>query len=103
MKADYPIAQLCIALGVSRSGFYAWNNHRPNRRIQEDERLTEQIRTAHTRSRHTYGSPRIRIELQATGIGIGRRRIARIMRQQRIFAKSLGTDKLYNRHSIDTA
>ena len=87
MKADYPIAQLCVALGVSRSGFYAWSKQRPSRRIQEDERLTEQIRTVHTRSRHTYGSPRIRIELQADGIGIGRRRIARIMRQQRIFGR----------------
>jgi hypothetical protein len=27
MKADYPIAQLCLALGVSRSGFYAWSTH----------------------------------------------------------------------------
>jgi transposase InsO family protein len=88
MKTDYPVAQLCLALGASRSGFYAWSNQRPCRRIQEDQRLTEQILTAHTRSRHTYGSPRIRIELQADGIGIGRRRIARIMRQQRIFGRS---------------
>ena len=43
--------------------------------------------TVHTRSRHTYGSPRIRIELQASRIGIGRRRIARIMRQQRIVGR----------------
>ncbi len=36
----------------------------------------------------TEGSPRIRIDLSADGIGIGRRRIARIMRQQRIFGRS---------------
>lgn len=80
MKAVYPISQLCLALGVSRSGFYAWRSRRPSRRAQEDTRLGAKIVVAHARSRRTYGSPRIREDLRADGLLIGRRRIARIMR-----------------------
>lgn len=84
MKLDYPIAQLCLALGVSRSGFYAWIKHRPGRRAQEDTRLSSHILQIHARSRQTYGSPRIRAELHHAGMAIGRRRVARIMRQKGI-------------------
>jgi transposase InsO family protein len=84
MKRDYPIAQLCLALGVSRSGFYAWMEHRPGRRAQEDARLSSQILQIHARSRQTYGSPRIREELRETGLAIGRRRVARLMREKGI-------------------
>lgn len=84
MKRTYPIAQLCLALGVSRSGFYAWRKHQPSRRAQEDARLSSSILQIHARSRHTYGSPRIRAELREAGEAIGRRRVARLMRQKGI-------------------
>lgn len=42
--------------------------------------LTEQIRTIHAESRHTYGAPRVHAELQAHGIRCGRVRVARLMR-----------------------
>jgi putative transposase len=84
MKLSYPIAQLCLALGVSRSGFYAWRQHRPSRRTREDTRLSLSILQIHARSRQTYGSPRIREELRDSGVAIGRRRVARIMRQKGI-------------------
>lgn len=88
MKRAYPIAQLCLALGVSRSGFYAWNQHQPSRRAQEDTRLSSSILQIHARSRQTYGSPRIREELREAGVAIGRRRVARLMRQKGICGRS---------------
>lgn len=88
MKDDYPIAQLCLALGVSRSGFYAWKNHRPSQRAQEDTQLGAKIVVAHARSRRTYGSPRVREDLREDGVLVGRRRVARIMRQQNISGRS---------------
>ena len=42
--------------------------------------LTEKIREIHSRSRETYGSPRVHAELRSLGIGCGRRRVARLMR-----------------------
>lgn len=84
MRLTYPVAQLCLALGVSRSGFYAWRKHQPSRRTQEDARLSSSILQFHVRSRQTYGSPRIREDLRAAGVAIGRRRVARLMRQKGI-------------------
>ena len=88
MKLAYPVAQLCLALGVSRSGFYAWSKHQPSRRAQEDTRLSSSILQIHARSRQTYGSPRIREELREAGVAIGRRRVARLMRQKGICGRS---------------
>lgn len=41
----------------------------------------ERIRAAHTASKGTYGVPRIQAELQAQGIRIARKRLARLMRK----------------------
>ena len=43
--------------------------------------LIAEIRAAHEASRGTYGAPRIHAELAAKGLRVGRKRIARLMRQ----------------------
>jgi putative transposase len=67
-------------LGVSKSGYYAWRERLPSRRTRRNAFLTEKIREIHSRSRETYGSPRVHAELRSLGIGCGRRRVARLMR-----------------------
>jgi putative transposase len=80
-KASYPVAVLCRMLGVSKkSGYYAWRDRPPSRRTQQDALLTEKIREIHSRSRETYGYPRIHAELRSLGIGCGQRRVARLMK-----------------------
>jgi putative transposase len=39
MRLEYPIAVLCRAFEVSRSGFYAWSKGKLSARAQVDERL----------------------------------------------------------------
>jgi putative transposase len=80
-QAQYPIATMCRLLGVSSSGYYAWHKRRPSRRTKTDAVLTAEIRLAHAASRGTYGAPRVHAELAATGIRIGRKRVARLMSQ----------------------
>ncbi|MEW2219033.1 IS3 family transposase [Streptomyces sp. NPDC006990] len=46
-----------------------------------DAELTEQIQAVHTRSRGTYGAPRVHADLNNDGVECGRRRVARLMRQ----------------------
>ena len=77
----YPVATMCRLLEVSTSGYYAWRVRGPSRRAQQDAVLLERIRTIHSRSRGTYGAPRIHAELKADGVRVGGKRVARLMRQ----------------------
>ena len=43
--------------------------------------LTEKIREIHDRSRGTYGSPRVHATLRDEGIRIGKKRVARLMKE----------------------
>jgi putative transposase len=81
-KADYPVSLLCRVLKVSRSGYYAWRDRPSSRRSVEDVALTGKIREIHEGSRHTYGYPRVHAELRALGVECGRRRVARLMREE---------------------
>jgi len=81
-RAEHSIKTMCRVLGVSRSGFHAWERRAPSARALEDERLTERIREIHAVNRKVYGSPRIHAELRlAEGVRVGRKRVERLMRQ----------------------
>jgi len=84
MKNDYSILALCENLDVSPSGYYDWQKRRsaPGPRAQENETLTQEIQKIHQRSRRTYGSPRIVMELRKKGKRHGRNRVARLMQQE---------------------
>lgn len=79
-KATHDIATLCRILGVSSSGYYAWRSRPPSARAQADRQLLERIQAIHTRSRQTYGAPRIHAELHAEWVRCGRKRVTRLMR-----------------------
>lgn len=79
-KANFPVAVLCRAMKVQPSGFYAWLKRPPSKRKKEDDRLKIHIRAAHNKSRKTYGSPRVYKDLRAVGFKVGKKRIARLMR-----------------------
>ena len=84
MRGGHPVRLLCQVLGVAASGYYRWRTKPRSARALEDERLAEQIVQAHRDSRRTYGAPRLVSELQAAGVGISRRRCARLMRARGI-------------------
>jgi putative transposase len=80
-QACFAVAVMCRALGVSRSGFYAWQTRPPSARASADEVLTEQIRSVHAQSREIYGYRRVTAELvDAQGESVGKHRVARLMR-----------------------
>ena len=81
-KAEHRVRTLCRTLGVSVSGYYAWVGRPEATRQRIDRRLRVQIRAAHAQSRGTYGSPRLRMELQTSGVRVGRRRVMRLMRAE---------------------
>ena len=80
-QARFPIAKVARLLGVSPSGYYAWRDRELSSRKQYDAVLKACIGNIHHRSRGTYGAPRIHAELAADGVHVGRKRIAKLMRE----------------------
>lgn len=80
-KAHHAVSLLARVLGVSRQGYYAWTRRGLSGRARRDAELTEAIRGYHQRSQGTYGAPRIHADLREAGEQLGRKRVARLMRQ----------------------
>jgi putative transposase len=87
-KAFHRITKLCSVLEVSRAGFYAWCGRPLSNRAVEDARLTVLVREAHERSRRTYGSPRVHVELaEAHQVFVSRKRVIRLMQREGLKAR----------------
>jgi transposase InsO family protein len=86
-KARFPVSTMCRYLCVSTSGFYAWSNRGKSARRVEDERLARAVAHVHTASRRRYGSPRVMHQLRREGTRVGRKRVARLMREQGLVAR----------------
>jgi len=92
MKTEYPVRRLCLYLKVSPSGFYAWEQRHthPSARALETQSLAQEIAQIHTRSRQTYGAPRVERELRKSGRCHGRKRVARLMQEQGLWGRQKG-------------
>lgn len=75
-----PVSLMCELLEVSESGYWAWVKRPPSDRALADAWLVERIRQIHAASGGRYGSPRVHALLRREGIGVGEKRVARLMR-----------------------
>ena len=85
---EFPVLRMCQVLNVSESGYYAWRKREPSQRKREDEDLGKRIEDAYQKNRQVYGSPRVHAELKEQGVHCGRKRVARLMRERGISAKT---------------
>lgn len=88
MEADYPLRELCLAFGVSRSGYYAWQGRAPSSRHEANARLLDEIQTIRQGEEVCYGSPRMTEELQGRGHACSENRVARLMRTHGLRARA---------------
>jgi putative transposase len=86
-KEEFPVQRLCQVLNVSSSGYFAWRSRPASPRQRQDLILLAHIRSAYALSNETYGSPRMTRELQDEGLPVGRRRTARLMRENGLKAR----------------
>jgi len=86
-RGAFPVGLMCLTLEVGSSGFYAWLKRPESPRSQKNRRLLFEIKAVHSKSRKTYGSPRIHAELNESGHACSRYRVARLMRQNGIVSK----------------
>jgi putative transposase len=83
----WPVAWLCDAMGVSRSGFHAWLNRSPSTRSRSDEAVSHRVKASFLASDRTYGARRVWDDLLADGVACGLHRIERLMRLQALRAR----------------
>jgi putative transposase len=86
-RSIWPVAWLCEALDVSRSGFHAWLGRSPSRRSRDDEAIGAKVRTSFVTSDRTYGARRVWRDVLAEGVSCGLHRVERLMRSQALRAR----------------
>jgi putative transposase len=90
------VKTMCQVFGISRSGYYAWVKNPLRPRQKQDMELAPVVRRVFDGGRQTYGTRRIGAIMAGMRMPIGRRRIRRLMKLQRLYPK---TAKAY-RHAI---
>ena len=84
----FPVTVMCRVLRVSTSGFYRWKALPVSKRKARNTALRAKVREAFEASRRTYGSPRVRAELQADGVIVSEKTVAKIMREDCLVARA---------------
>ena len=74
-------------LGVSRSGYRAFLNHKPSNMQQRKESVKKKIQTIYDDSKQNYGAPKITKELQKSGETISERTVGKYMKEMGIRAQ----------------
>lgn len=77
----WSVSEMCRVLAVSRSGFYDWQCRPPSQHALTDRQLSLEIEAVWECSDRTYGAPRVHRWLTKQGFRVGRKRVARIMRE----------------------
>jgi putative transposase len=86
-RAIWPVAWMCDALSVSRSGFHAWLRRSPSQRARDNEAIGAKVRVSFMSSARTYGARRVWRDVLAEGVSCGLHRIERLMRAQALRAR----------------
>jgi transposase InsO family protein len=73
-------------LKITRSRYYACIKRTSSKKEIRDRELLEKIKSIHEKSRKRYGSPKIHEELIKQGERCSRKRVARIMQENGIYA-----------------
>ena len=86
-RATWPVPVLCEALGVSRSGFYAWLGRAPSVRARRHATMSPVVRTSFLASDGTYGARRVWRDVLEAGHACGLHQVEGLMRAQALRAR----------------
>jgi len=76
---QFSVSLLCDVLSVSRSGYYAWINHKPSKRDVANQELDKEISLIYQKHKGRYGAPRITRALKASSIPCSQTRVEKRM------------------------
>lgn len=80
-QKNYPVNLLCLTVGISSSGYYAWKQRCVGRRSHRPQELQSKIVALFAEKRSMYGSPRIYRELKDRGVSTSKASVEKIMRE----------------------
>lgn len=83
---EFPVKKMSEVFGVSRSAYYSWRKEKEER-ASKQAALDEKIKTVFKKSKSTYGSPRVYVELKKQGVEISESTVARRMKDLGISPK----------------
>lgn len=87
-QTEFRVGAMCRVLGVSRSGYYESLNRLSSNHSIEDDKLRPKVKAAFEKGRKSYGTRRIKDELQKQETIVSRRRIGRMMREEDLKVKT---------------
>ncbi len=88
MREHFETSELCEALDVGRSGYYASRSRPEGPRSKANKELLLSVKTIHShRHMRSYGSPRMTRQLKADGILCSENRVAQLMQDNGIRAR----------------
>ena len=87
LSVQFPVKECCVALCVSRSGYYLWAAKECCLTKQANAELLKEIQRVYDEHQGRYGSPRITRALRQEGERCGENRVARLMRDNKLAAR----------------
>ena len=87
-EGRHTVALMCRVLKVSRSGYYDWRGRPPSAQAQANVRLAADVRRIYAAHKGRTGAPRVTKHLREEGQVVGKNRVARVMRAERLRAKA---------------
>jgi len=89
-QQEFHITTMSRVLSVSRSAYNQWRSQQSTLSVrhQRREQLEDKIRTIHSQSKQTHGSPRIAAQLRREGTPVNIKTVAKIMQENDIRAKT---------------
>lgn len=85
-RSGFRLGKMCKVLEVSRSGYHKYLRSQMSQRRLENMLIAEEIKRIYKKKHGRYGSPRIHEEIRKSGKRINKKRIARLMRINKIRA-----------------
>ena len=76
----YAVREVCVALCLSPSGYYAHRHKEQRPRRRQDQVLSQAMHQIFQESGGTYGSPRLVVALQRRGLHTSKTRVRRLMK-----------------------
>lgn len=103
LSSQHPVRELCDALEVSFSAYYAWKRGQTHVPSAAKAERAEQIKSVFEEHRRRYGAVRIGKELAVRGLKIGRYQIRTLMKTQALVViqpKSFVPNTTHSKHSL---